>query len=135
MCSYNKVNHVYSCANNKTLTRDLRDIMGFDGFVMSDWGAIYGNAGEYMPSGCDQEQGDFFKKFNWWSLWWDVSKGALDRAVKRIAKSFIEFGLYEEELPDNFKGNVTSEAHQEAARRGVEASTILLKNEKSALPL
>jgi beta-glucosidase len=55
MCSYNKVNHIYSCANNKTLTRDLREIMGFDGFVMSDWGAVYGNVRDYMPNGCDQE--------------------------------------------------------------------------------
>jgi beta-glucosidase-like glycosyl hydrolase len=89
MCSYNKVNHIYSCTNNKTLTRDLRDIMGFDGFVMSDWGAVYGNVGDYMPAGCDQEQGDAFNKYNWFNLWRYVTTKQLDTAVYRIVKSFI----------------------------------------------
>lgn len=59
----------------------------------------------------------------------------LDNAVYRITKSFIKFGLYDEELPDNFAKNVTSQEHQDQARKGVEESTILLKNENAALPL
>lgn len=108
MCSYNKVNHIPSCGNKKTLTRDLREVMGFDGFVMSDWGAIYGNAGDYLPNGCDQEQGSIITKYSKADLKKDVSEKDLDRAVHRITKSFIKFGLYEEELPDNFSANVTS---------------------------
>lgn len=53
MCSYNKINQVYACANNQTLNYHLRDIMGFEGFVMSDWGAVYGEPGDYIPSGCE----------------------------------------------------------------------------------
>lgn len=41
MCSYNKINHFWSCENPETLTTHLRDIMGFKGFVMSDWGATH----------------------------------------------------------------------------------------------
>jgi len=108
MCSYNKVNHIPSCANNKTLNRDLRDIMGFDGFVMSDWGAIYGNVGEYLPSGCDQEQGSIVSKYTKAEIKRYINDEQLDKAVNRIVKSFIKFGLYEEELPDNFSANVTS---------------------------
>lgn len=55
MCSYNKVNHVYSCENKVTLNDHLRDLMGFEGFVMSDWGAVYGNADSYISAGCEQE--------------------------------------------------------------------------------
>lgn len=56
MCSYNKVNHVYSCANKDTLWRDLRQLMGFDGFVYSDWGAVYGpDPRPYLEAGCDSE--------------------------------------------------------------------------------
>ena len=55
MCSYNKINHIWSCENHETLTTDLRDRLGFKGFVMSDWGAVYGNVRDYMPNGCDQE--------------------------------------------------------------------------------
>ena len=65
----------------------------------------------------------------------DVKSDDLDKAVYRIVKSFIEFGLYEEELPDNFNANVTSVDHQDFARKAVEESTILLKNENNALPL
>ena len=33
MCSYNKINNVYACENNDTLTNGLKNEMGFDGFV------------------------------------------------------------------------------------------------------
>jgi beta-glucosidase len=37
MCSYNMVNNSYACGNSKLLNGLLRDEMGFQGFVMSDW--------------------------------------------------------------------------------------------------
>lgn len=39
MCSYNQVNNSYSCQNSKLLNGLLKDELGFQGFVMSDWGA------------------------------------------------------------------------------------------------
>lgn len=53
MCSYNKVNQEWACAHNATLNHVLRDIMGFDGFVMSDWGAVHSRAPDYLPNGLD----------------------------------------------------------------------------------
>ena len=41
MCSYNKINGIYSCENNQTLNSDLRDNLGFKGWVVSDWGATH----------------------------------------------------------------------------------------------
>jgi len=41
MCSYNLVDGVYSCGNNSTLNTDLRERLGFKGYVMSDWGATH----------------------------------------------------------------------------------------------
>ena len=46
MCSYNKINGVYSSQNKYLLTDVLRDKWGFDGLVVSDWGAV-----------CDRPQG------------------------------------------------------------------------------
>ena len=41
MCSYNKINGNWSCENPVTLQGDLKQTLGFEGFVMSDWGATH----------------------------------------------------------------------------------------------
>ena len=40
MCSYNRINGTYASENNWLLNKVLRDEWGFEGFVMSDWGAV-----------------------------------------------------------------------------------------------
>ena len=39
MCSYNLINGTYACENNNTINGILKDELGFQGFVMSDWSA------------------------------------------------------------------------------------------------
>ena len=39
MCSYNMVNNSYACGNSKLMNGILKDELGFQGFVQSDWGA------------------------------------------------------------------------------------------------
>ena len=53
MCSYNRVNGAFACGNQTTLTRILRDEIGFKGFVTSDWGAVH--AVNYINAGLDME--------------------------------------------------------------------------------
>jgi beta-glucosidase len=50
MCAYNKVNGDYACENNGTLNTDLRNSLGFSGFVMSDWNATHSKSqpGRFM---------------------------------------------------------------------------------------
>ncbi|MGO9604003.1 MAG: glycoside hydrolase family 3 protein [Candidatus Binataceae bacterium] len=53
MCSYNHVNGPYACGNASTLTKILRDELGFAGFVTSDWGANH--SAEFINAGLDME--------------------------------------------------------------------------------
>lgn len=53
MCSYNRINRVYSCGSSHTLTDILRGEMGFKGFVTSDWGATH--AVSFINAGLDME--------------------------------------------------------------------------------
>jgi beta-glucosidase-like glycosyl hydrolase len=38
MCSYNRINGTYACENSKSLNGLLKEELGFQGYVMSDWG-------------------------------------------------------------------------------------------------
>jgi beta-glucosidase len=53
MCSYNRVNGTFACDNESTLAKILRDEIGFQGFVTSDWGAIHGV--KFINAGLDME--------------------------------------------------------------------------------
>jgi beta-glucosidase len=52
MCSYNKINGAWSCENNATLNHDLRDVLGYKNWVMSDWEATHSLS---ISKGLDQE--------------------------------------------------------------------------------
>ena len=53
MCSYNKLNGTFACGNKDTMTKILRDELGFKGFVTSDWGAVH--AVNFINAGLDME--------------------------------------------------------------------------------
>lgn len=53
MCSYNRLNGTFACGNASTLTKILRDEIGFKGFVTSDWGAVH--AVNFINAGLDME--------------------------------------------------------------------------------
>jgi beta-glucosidase len=53
MCSYNRINGTFACGNESTLTKILRDQIGFKGFVTSDWGALHGVT--FINAGLDME--------------------------------------------------------------------------------
>ena len=69
MCSYNRLNGTFACGNESTLTKILRDEIGFKGFVTSDWGAVHAvnfiNAGldMEMPGGQPGPMGAFIPSF------------------------------------------------------------------------
>ncbi|MCX7845227.1 MAG: glycoside hydrolase family 3 C-terminal domain-containing protein [Dictyoglomaceae bacterium] len=133
MCSYNKVNGTYASENEFLLTKVLREDWGFEGFVVSDWGAVNDRvlgllAGLDLQMPYDGGQGD--KKILEAVKSGKLSEEVLDKAVERILK--IVFKAIE-----NKKVNATydKEAHHKLAREVARECFVLLKNEDNILPL
>ncbi|NBH28462.1 glycosyl hydrolase [Lachnospiraceae bacterium] len=131
MCSYNRINGTYASEDPWLLTEVLRDEWGFEGYVVSDWGAVNDRvlalkAGLEleMPSSGGVTDREIIQAVQDGSL----EESVLDRAVERILRiSFL--------CLDNRKGQpFTLEADHDFARRLAEQSMVLLKNEEM-LPL
>ncbi len=133
MCSYNRVNGVYSSENNRLLNEILRDEWGFDGFTVSDWGAVSDRV-EGIKAGLDLEMpssgGINTQKLIAAVREGRLEEGLLDRAVANIlgrVKKYTENRV--EDRPD-----FDRIAHHKKARKIARESMVLLKNE-GALPL
>ncbi len=133
MCSYNRVNGEYTAENKTLLTDILRDEWGFEGFVVSDWGAVNERV-EGLAAGLDLEMPSTFgmgdKK-----IIDAVNKGilpeeTLNKAVERILNIIFKY-------VENKKSNATydKEQHHQTAREVARESMVLLKNENGILPL
>lgn len=132
MCSYNRINGVYAAQNKKYLTDVLRDEWGFDGFVVSDWGAVNDRVAD-LEAGLELEMPSSFgindKKIVEAVEKGELSEEVLDKAVERIlsivaksAENRKEGAVYDKE-----------EDHR-LARRIAAESMVLLKND-GVLPL
>lgn len=65
MCSYNQINNSYGCQNSKLLNNILKDELGFQGFVMSDWQAQHTGAAS-AAAGLDSE---YISRSFFWNFW------------------------------------------------------------------
>lgn len=133
MCSYNKVNGTYASENEFLLTKVLREEWGFEGFVVSDWGAVNDrvlglSAGLDLQMPYDGGHGD--KKIIEAVKSGKLPEEVLNKAVERILR--IVFKAIE-----NKKGNATydKDAHHRLAREIARECFVLLKNEDNILPL
>jgi beta-glucosidase len=134
MCSYNRVNGDYACENKYLLTEVLRQDWKFKGFVLTDWGGAHSLA-KASAAGMDHEQpgwifyGDDLKKAVEAGT---VPQAEVDDHVRRILRAMFATGLIDDpvqrSVPDVLGG-------LEVARKLEEQSIVLLKNEKTQLPL
>ncbi len=133
MCSYNRINGVYSSENKRLLTDILRGEWGFDGLVMSDWGAV-NRRPEGIAAGLDLEM--------------PASNGVTDQeiveAVKegRLAESDLDvcvervLRLVEKTMSARRpEASFDREADHQLARKLAAQCMVLLKNENNLLPL
>lgn len=149
MSSYNSVDGVPSSANRKLLRDILKDEWGFQGIVVSDYGAveiIHGN--QHMAASDDDalarslEAGLDLQLANTSSGLLElvksgkVSRKTLDEAVSRVLRIKFELGLFDEPLvdPEKAQAIVRSTEHRELAYESAVKSMTLLKN-NGILPL
>lgn len=133
MCSYNKINGTYAAEHKEALTDILRGEWGFDGFVVSDWGAVNNRVPD-LEAGLDLEMPasggindkqivDAVKEGR-------LEESVLDRAVERILNIVYRF----EETRDKSAVFDRDKDH-EYAKKVAEETIVLLKNEDGLLPL
>jgi beta-glucosidase len=151
MATFNSWNGVKIHGHKFLLTDVLKNQMGFDGFVVSDWngiGQVEGctnnscaqaiNAGVDMVMVPEQWKG-FLRNTLKQVKAGEISMARIDDAVERILRVKIRAGLFEKGLPSSREvagnaGLIGAPAHREVARDAVRKSLVLLKND-DVLPL
>jgi beta-glucosidase len=148
MVSFNRWNGDY-CHGDKYLVTDLlKEELGFDGLVVSDWNGISYLSGDFkkcvelsVDAGIDMfmQPNNYIDFYN--SLEELVGEGTIpmsriDDAVSRILKVKFKMGLFDEPYATNDLADSLGNAnHRSIAREAVRKSLVLLKNTNNVLPL
>jgi beta-glucosidase-like glycosyl hydrolase len=133
MGAYNKVNGQHACANAWLLTQVLRGEWGFQGLVVSDWGAvselpscITAGTDLEMPSSQGAGPGSVLQALQIGTM----DEAALDRAVTKLLE-LVECS----QAARGSVRNIDLDAHHALARKAAAESAVMLKNEGDLLPL
>lgn len=149
MCAYNKLNAIWCSENPFLLTRVLREEWGFEGLVVSDWGAVH-HAARAVRAGMDlimPRRAKICEEIQAGLAEHTLTEEELDRAVGRVLEfaEKYENGRENEAYGEQYghagelydhTGELYDRArqHEEAVQIARE-SIVLLKNEGKALPL
>jgi beta-glucosidase len=131
MSAYNRINGVFASENAWLLTQVLREEWGFDGVVLSDWGAVHDPVAA-VAAGLDLrmpgQPGDPRVRDA-------LADGTLDETVvDRVAERLRLLGSRTGDYRDT-KAIVDFDAHHQVARRAAAESAVLLHNNRTLLPI
>lgn len=151
MVSFNSWNGDKCHGNHYLVTEVLKNKLGFEGFVVSDWDGIdylsEDRAEAIMMSvnaGVDLfmisvEWREFIAVLRELVQSNQVAMGRIDDAVRRILRVKFQFGLFDKPQPGQRQHSLNSsfgcDAHRQLAREAVSKSLVLMKNEGGLLPL
>lgn len=155
MASYNSwhdvagnVNYGKMHGSKALLTDALKDKMGFDGFVVSDWDGIAevpGCSNDSCPQAINAGIDMVMVPDNWKSFIantiaqverGEIPMARIDDAVSRILRVKLRAGLFGKKPSDNqYAGKQEALQARDVARQAVRESLVLLKNNDSVLPL
>lgn len=125
MCAYNRINGVYASENAKGF-RILRDEFGFDGAIMSDWGAVHDRTAS-AKAGLDLEMP--YHKENYEKLVADYKAGKItDAEIDACAERMLKLAERCEEMRRTRKTERTVAERVDIARSIAEEGMVLLKN-------
>lgn len=142
MGAYNKINGTHCCENKWLLDDVLRKEWGYDGTVISDWGAVH-KTKEAAEVTMDVEM-SVYPDFDDYKLAnplkeaiekGEVSESAVDGKVRNILRMMFRLKMIGRQQSTRKAGSYNSPVHREVTLRTAEESMILLKNEKAKLPL
>ncbi len=132
MCAYNKINGIHCSDDKRLLTEILRNDWGFDGLVVTDWGAMNDRIAGY-EAGCDLNMPGG-SKYMEKAAKEEVQNGKLDES--HVDQSVARLLKLIEKSEDIQKPNeIDWQAHHELAQIIAEQGAVLLKNEDQILPL
>lgn len=136
MASYNQVNGFYASENDYLLNEVLKKRWGFQGLVMSDWGAVHSTSPTIkngldleMPTNIYLNQETVKKAL----ANKEISEKQIDEMVRRLLRVMFWAGLLDGKTPD--KGSLDTPEHRQITRQTATESLVLLKNENKLLPL
>ena len=133
MCSYNRVNGIYASEHRQLLHDILKEEWGFEGVIVSDWGAVNEKA-KALEAGLDLQMpgypGDHTAKLAQMVKDGQLSESIIDEAVTRILHMMLSG---RENRQPGFAFD--QETHHALARRAAAESFVLLKNSDTILPL
>lgn len=152
MSAYNRFRGAPASASSFLLDEMLRERWGFEGYVVSDCGAIgdilYNHkiveskaeaAHISLEGGCDLNCGSTYLSLLSLAEQGLLNQKALDKAVSRLFLSRFKLGMFDPEEQVPFSGLsadiVGAETHLDLAREAAQKSIVLLKNENNLLPL
>jgi beta-glucosidase len=151
MSAFNDLNGIPTSANPFTLTRVLRQEWKFDGLVVSDYESVgqlldhrvaadgAEAAAQALTAGVDMEMVSRLYTTHGDALLKDglLSMATVDEAVRRVLRVKFRLGLFERPYVDPAleRTVLLAPAHRAAAREIAGRSMVLLKNERSVLPL
>ena len=134
-------------AEKHLITDVLKGEIGFTGFAVSDWYAVYEiPGGDYhaavtaINAGIDMvmlpfDYKSFIKNVTSAVRRGDIAQSRIDDAVRRVLRAKFEMGLFDGPRMPPIPESVGSDAHRSLAREAVAESLVLLKNETAVLPI
>jgi beta-xylosidase len=152
MASYNEIDGIPSHINHWLLDRVLRQEWGFGGFVTSDGDGLQMLVNTHHVAGTkadaarlalsagvdyDLSDGSVYRTLIYQVKQGIVPESEVDRAVARVLATKFRLGLFETPYvdPDNAEKTTNSAEHRALALKAAQKTIVLLKNEKSLLPL